>query len=170
MPKETIGGTVSVAMGVCIVCSVLVSSAAVFLQPLQKRNKELYRKKNVLIAAGLLSEEELEDALKLQAAKGRKLGEILLDLGVISEEEMLPFIQRQLSLPSVKLREGVIDPAVVRILPRVYEKGKQATVDSVEDLRIRFDPLLPHWNYIIWRNRSLGSCLIRDPKVAQCAH
>jgi len=31
---------------------------------------------------------------------------------------MLPFIQRQLSIPSVKLREGVIDPAVVRVLPR----------------------------------------------------
>jgi type IV pilus assembly protein PilB len=71
-----------------------------------------------LIAANLLTAEELEDALKLQASKGRKLGEILLELGVISEEEMLPFIQRQLGAPAVKLREGVVDPAVVRILPR----------------------------------------------------
>ena len=71
-----------------------------------------------LVRANLLSEEELEDALKLQAAKGRKLGEILLDLGVITEDQMLPFIQRQLGVAAVKLREGVVDPAVVRILPR----------------------------------------------------
>ena len=71
-----------------------------------------------LVNADLLTSQELEDALKLQAVKGRKLGEILLELGVVSEEQMLPFIQRQLSIPSVKLREGVIDPAVVRVLPR----------------------------------------------------
>ena len=71
-----------------------------------------------LVEADLLTRDELEDALKLQASKGQKLGEILLELGVITEDQMLPFIHRQLGIPSVKLREGVIDPAVVRILPR----------------------------------------------------
>ncbi len=71
-----------------------------------------------LVEAELLKRDELEDALKLQASKGQKLGEILLELGVITEDQMLPFIQKQLGLPSVKLREGVIDPNVVRILPR----------------------------------------------------
>jgi len=54
MPKDTIGKTITVAIGVCVVCSVFVSSAAVYLQPLQQRNKELDRKTNVLMAAGLL--------------------------------------------------------------------------------------------------------------------
>ncbi|MBC8356461.1 MAG: Flp pilus assembly complex ATPase component TadA [Planctomycetes bacterium] len=71
-----------------------------------------------LVEAELLTRDELEDALKLQASKGQKLGEILLELGVITEDQMLPFIQRQLRIPSIRLREGVIDPAVVRILPR----------------------------------------------------
>ena len=71
-----------------------------------------------LVEADLLTRDELEDALKLQASKGQKLGEILLELGVITEDQMLPFIHRQLGIPSVKLREGVIDPNVVRILPR----------------------------------------------------
>lgn len=71
-----------------------------------------------LVEAELLTRDELEDALKLQASKGQKLGEILLELGVITEDQMLPFIQRQLGIPSVRLREGVIDPAVVRLLPR----------------------------------------------------
>ncbi len=71
-----------------------------------------------LVDAELLTQDELEDALKLQASKGQKLGEILLELGVITEDQMLPFIQRQLGIPSVRLREGVIDPTVVRLLPR----------------------------------------------------
>lgn len=71
-----------------------------------------------LVEAQLLTPDELEDALKLQASKGQKLGEILLELGVITEDQMLPFIHRQLGIPSVKLREGIIDPAVVRVLPR----------------------------------------------------
>ncbi|MEX0818117.1 MAG: ATPase, T2SS/T4P/T4SS family, partial [Pirellulaceae bacterium] len=71
-----------------------------------------------LIEAELLTRDELEDALKLQAAKGQKLGEILMELGIITEDQMLPFIQRQLGVPAVKLREGLIDPAIVRLLPR----------------------------------------------------
>ena len=71
-----------------------------------------------LVGANLLSQDELETALKLQASKGQKLGEVLLELGVINEDQMLPFIQRQMGVPAVKLREGVIDPAVVRMLPR----------------------------------------------------
>lgn len=101
----------------------LSSSLDAAALPIPLINSVRPRKKHVqlgtlLVTAGLLSEEELQDALKLQATKGRKLGEILLDLGVVSEDQMLPFIQRQLSLPSVKLREGVVDPAVVRVLPR----------------------------------------------------
>lgn len=47
--KKSIG----VAFAVALVASVLVSSAAVFLKPIQEYNKALEKKKNVLIAAGL---------------------------------------------------------------------------------------------------------------------
>ncbi|MBI2481217.1 MAG: Flp pilus assembly complex ATPase component TadA [Planctomycetia bacterium] len=86
-----------------------------------------------LVEADLLTRDELEDALKLQASKGQKLGEILLELGVITEDQMLPFIHRQLGIPSVKLREGVIDPAVVRILPR--EVAEQLTALAMFKVR-----------------------------------
>jgi hypothetical protein len=36
-----------------------------------------------------------------------------------------------------------------RVLPRFYETGQQAIVDSAQDLRIRFDRTLPQWNYVI---------------------
>ena len=55
MPRETVGKTLFVAFAVCVFFSVLVSSAAVYLRPLQEVNKLLDRKKNILVAAGLMA-------------------------------------------------------------------------------------------------------------------
>lgn len=56
MPNETPQKMLIVAVLLCLVCSVLVSSAAVLLKPLQERNKALDMKKNILAAAGMLEE------------------------------------------------------------------------------------------------------------------
>ena len=50
--------TVGFAGAVCVVCSILVSVSAVSLRDRQERNQLLDRKKNVLLAAGLLGEDE----------------------------------------------------------------------------------------------------------------
>lgn len=42
-----------VALSVCLVCSILVSSAAVLLKPIQQQNKNLGRQKEILKVAGL---------------------------------------------------------------------------------------------------------------------
>lgn len=52
--KDTVAGTMLVALVLCIVCSVVVSAAAVLLRPQQQINKDLDRKQNILAAAGLL--------------------------------------------------------------------------------------------------------------------
>ena len=48
--------TFTVALTLCIVCAVVVSSAAVFLRPTQEANKLLDLKTNILASAGLLEE------------------------------------------------------------------------------------------------------------------
>ena len=63
MPKETIGKTFFVAAALCVVCSLLVSSAAVTLRPTQGVNKLLDKKRNILIAAGLIDESRPIDEL-----------------------------------------------------------------------------------------------------------
>jgi len=47
----------TVAISLCLVCSVVVSSAAVLLRDAQNANKSLDKKRNILAAAGLLKEE-----------------------------------------------------------------------------------------------------------------
>lgn len=54
MSKETASKTITVALLLCLVCSVVVSTAAVLLKPAQVANKSLDFKRNILAAAGLL--------------------------------------------------------------------------------------------------------------------
>jgi len=54
--NDSIKKTLIVAFSLCIVCSVIVSTAAVMLKPTQEINKTLDRKRNILAAAGMLQE------------------------------------------------------------------------------------------------------------------
>lgn len=54
--NDTVGKTLLVAVTLCLACSLVVSTAAVTLRPLQEANKLLDRKRNILLAAGLLEE------------------------------------------------------------------------------------------------------------------
>ena len=61
--NDTIGKTITVTVLLCVVCSVIVSAAAVLLKPQQIANKELDRKTNILAAAGLMDSSKSVDEL-----------------------------------------------------------------------------------------------------------
>jgi len=52
--KDSIANTLIVAVGLCLICATLVSTAAVGLRSMQQANKLKDRKKNILAAAGLM--------------------------------------------------------------------------------------------------------------------
>lgn len=54
--KDSVKGTLLVALVLCIVCSVVVSTAAVMLKPAQQANAALDMKRNVLMAGGLIQD------------------------------------------------------------------------------------------------------------------
>jgi Na+-transporting NADH:ubiquinone oxidoreductase subunit C len=54
--NDSTGKTLLVAFALCIVCSVIVSAAAVMLKPAQEINKTLDRKRNILAAAGMMDD------------------------------------------------------------------------------------------------------------------
>ena len=56
MSNERFSKVLTVAFALCIVCSVIVSTAAVMLKPAQEANQALDRKRNILAAAGMLEE------------------------------------------------------------------------------------------------------------------
>ena len=58
MPKQfdrdSISNTLMVAIGLSLVCSIIVSSAAIVLKPVQAKNEELFRQQIILEVAGLM--------------------------------------------------------------------------------------------------------------------
>ncbi|HUT91100.1 MAG TPA: GspE/PulE family protein [Thermoguttaceae bacterium] len=71
-----------------------------------------------LLAAGVINSDQLEEALRRQHDMGLKLGETLIQLGFVTEDEILPYVGRRLNIPAVRLRDGMVDPFVVRLIPR----------------------------------------------------
>lgn len=69
MKKETPAGTIIVTLILCIVCSVLVSFSAVYLKPVQEKNKQLDIKKNLLTAAKLIDKKNVTRAAVNEAYK-----------------------------------------------------------------------------------------------------
>lgn len=59
MATNSVGGTLGVAAVLCVVCSVLVSTATIQLRPLQEENKQLDIQKSLLLAAGLIKSREI---------------------------------------------------------------------------------------------------------------
>lgn len=52
--KETLGKTITIVVAVCLVCSIVVSGAAVGLRSLQKTNEAIDKQSNIVEAAGLM--------------------------------------------------------------------------------------------------------------------
>ncbi|CAH0989989.1 Na(+)-translocating NADH-quinone reductase subunit C [Sinobacterium norvegicum] len=67
--KDSLKQTIFVALIMCVVFSVIVSSAAVILKPMQEANKALDLNKNVLSAAGLLEPGMSADEVNAEFAK-----------------------------------------------------------------------------------------------------
>lgn len=53
LPNDSVAKTLIMAVGICLICSVVVSVTAVKLKPLQLRNAELARQTQILRVAGL---------------------------------------------------------------------------------------------------------------------
>jgi type IV pilus assembly protein PilB len=69
----------------------------------------------VLIEMGAITREDLESALARQRSGGGRLGEILVEFGALTEEELADGLARRLNVPRARLSAGV-DPEVLRLL------------------------------------------------------
>lgn len=59
--KESPTKTIVVALLLSLVCSVVVSTAAIKLKPIQQKNQALDKKRNILVAAGLMQDKSSAD-------------------------------------------------------------------------------------------------------------
>lgn len=80
MQRDSALYIVGFSVAICLVCSVLVSSAAVGLRARQERNALLDRQKKVLTVAGLIEEGENVGAAEVQALFDQRIRPVVVDL------------------------------------------------------------------------------------------
>ncbi len=71
----------------------------------------------MLIQAGVITEEQLRKALAEQKRTGGRLGSTLIRLGFAAEEDVTECLGKQYGVPSVNLAEHEIDRSVLRLIP-----------------------------------------------------
>ncbi len=69
-----------------------------------------------LVQKGMITEEQLQEALTKQKEAGTKLGETIVDMGLVSEMEMIDILVDQLGIEYVDLRKEKINEEVAKIL------------------------------------------------------
>ncbi len=96
-PRDSLIGTVLVTAVLCVVCSLAVSSAAVFLRPRQEANEKLDQQINILDATGLAVGEYGLQAKQLDAEQVAELNtwisSALIDLNTGEETDALDIDQ-----------------------------------------------------------------------------
>jgi len=70
----------------------------------------------------MISEAQLEQALKEQKLSGRKLGRTLVDLGYVDENAMLTLLSTQLKIPFVELKQFRFDRDLIQTLPETQAR------------------------------------------------
>ncbi len=70
----------------------------------------------ILIAAGRIDQEQLRQALEYQGQLGGTLGENLIRLGFLREEELLNYLSEQTGLQHINLARVEVPPSVLRLV------------------------------------------------------
>lgn len=83
---------------------------------------------DLLVEESIVTEQAVEQALLAQKKTGRKLGDTLIQLGFLTETQMLEFLSQQLLLPVIDLSRADIDIDAVQLLPEVHARRLRALV------------------------------------------
>ena len=76
----------------------------------------------ILLEAGAITEKQLREALEDQRKYGGKLGEILIDRRYISERAYLRALSQQLKIPAIDFTKSTIPEQVIHMVPQEIQE------------------------------------------------
>jgi type IV pilus assembly protein PilB len=76
----------------------------------------------LMVKRGLISMDQLTQAVDEQKKNGGKLGQIIVRLGFLAEDELADFMSRQFRIRLVDLVEYQVKPEVIRLVPEALAK------------------------------------------------
>lgn len=92
---------------------------------------------DLLVAAGAITDEQLQEALAKQKESGQKLAETLLSLGFISRDLYIATLTQQLGIEYIEIRSCKLDDDVLRLIP-------ENLVQKYQVVPIGFDEMNPN--------------------------
>ena len=92
---------------------------------------------DVLVAAGAITEEQLQEGLAKQKETGRKLGNALVDLGFISNDMLITVLTTPLGIDYIELKGAKIEEKVIHMVP-------ENMVTKYQAIPIEIDPDNPN--------------------------
>jgi len=120
MSNDSLKNIIGVALGVCLVCSILVAAATVALKSRQEANKRLEKVRNILLAGDLMKKGEKKN---IEAFFVEKIKPALIDL---QTGEQLPAEKMTGDLSPEKFDVKVVakEPATSRLIPAADDQAK----------------------------------------------
>ncbi|MFH1107975.1 MAG: ATPase, T2SS/T4P/T4SS family [Planctomycetota bacterium] len=120
-----------------------------------------------LIRDGLITPEQLAEALARQQSAGGRIGKALVDVGAISAATLVLALGRRLSVKGCTLRHGLIDPKVAKSIPK--EEAERLRVLPLFRVRDEMTVAMvePQSLPVQDRLRSLTGCAIRTVLVLE---
>ena len=88
----------------------------------------------MLVDVGVITEEQLTEALAKQKGSGKRLGTVLVDEHFITETQLIETLRMQLGIDFIDLNKAKIDPSMVNLVPKnVAKKERVVPVKLVHD-------------------------------------
>jgi type IV pilus assembly protein PilB len=72
---------------------------------------------DVLVRAGKISAQQLQEGLAYQKEKGGRIGSALVKLNLLSEKELVEFLSQHFGVPAIDLARVEIDESVIKVVP-----------------------------------------------------
>ena len=124
----------------------------------------------MLVGEGIITREELDEALRRKETEGGFVGQILVDLGYIKQNELISFLVKQCKIPHIILADYHISDELLSLVPEeiclehcllpIDKLGKILTVAMVDPLDanaleavrqvcpdLRIKPILCDWSH-----------------------
>jgi Na+-transporting NADH:ubiquinone oxidoreductase subunit C len=119
MQQDSTAYTFMFAAGICLVCSLFVSGAAVALKDKQEANKVLDRQKKVLTVAGLIEDGASPDPTKVESLFTENIEAKLVDFdsGTYAEGDARTYDQRKAASDPEQSEEAPPNEAKVKRIP-----------------------------------------------------
>ncbi len=77
---------------------------------------------DLLLEMGMISQEQLNEVLEEQKQTKEKFGELLIRKKMLTEEQLIEVLEFQLGIPHINLFRFPLDPSIVRLIPEALAR------------------------------------------------